>query len=199
MIDFMRIYLRFPILAVSILLAGCDTILPMIIPPPPTSTPQPTPTATLTATPTVIPTATFTPLPSPTLTLFPSATSGEPAATATQSAPPTDPVGIKPVPKAKFRGDFEGGKIVFSSDAEGLRVVGLQITYTCFGDDFVLNLARVSMKIANSSFSYGEEDFYVQGAFSSSTSARGIFNLEAVQGKKTCTYQGTQWNAKVRE
>ena len=57
---------------------------------------------------------------------------------------------IKPLPNAKFRGNFDGG---------------------------------------NSSFDTDSGDFYIQGQFTSPTSAKGVFNGVLTEGDKTCKYK----------
>ena len=186
-------------LSLTIFLMGCSQILPNFIPSP-TAIPSLTPTATHTATVTTIPTATFTVTPIPTNTSLPTA-----ASTSTLSGTPTDTVAptqsigyIKPIPLAKFRGNFDGGNIVFTINSEGDRVANLRIGYMCFGKQYELNLARVSMKITNSSFTTGTGDFYVQGQFTSPTTAKGVFNGVLTEGGKECKYNSVYWDAAMR-
>ena len=186
-------------LSLTILLMGCSQILPNFIPSP-TAIPSLTPTATHTATLTSIPTATFTVTPISTNTSLPTAAfTSTLSGTPTNTVAPTQSIGfIKPVPLAKFRGNFDGGKIVFSISAEGDRVANLRIGYMCFGKEYEINYARVSMKIVNSSFSTGSGDVYVQGKFSSPTTAKGIFNVVLTEGDKTCKYKSVYWDAAVK-
>lgn len=199
---FRKTFYMILLLLFSVLLVGCDSVLGFIIPSP-SPTPTPSPTLTFTPTFTLFPTLTFTslaPSPSPTVTFFPTATiTPEVFGTATFTVPPTDYVGaIKPIGSARFRGNFPGGNIVFSSNQDGDRVAGLQITVKCWGDDYVLNLSRVSMKLSNSTFTYGSEDVYVQGQFTSSSTAKGTFNYEITEGSKTCSYNYQGWTADMK-
>jgi len=186
-------------LSLTILLMGCSQILPNFIPTP-TAIPSLTPTATHTATLTSMPTATFTVTPIPTNTSLPTAAlTSTLSGTPTNTVAPTQSIGfIKPLPNAKFRGNFDGGKIVFTISSEGDRVANLRIGYMCFGKQYELNLARVSMKINNSSFATGTGDFYVQGQFTSPTTAKGVFNGVLTEGGKTCKYTSVYWDAAMR-
>jgi len=192
------------VLLFTVLLVGCNSVMERVIPPPTnTSTPSPTPTSPPTFT--AMPTLTFTPppppvQPSPTVTFFPTATFATgPTNTPTPSKVPTDYVGmIRPIASAKFRGNFSGGNIVFSTNAEADRVGGLTINFKCWGDNYTLNLSRTSMKISNSTFTYGMEGVYVQGAFTSSTTAKGVFNYELEKGGKTCSYSYQGWTADMK-
>ena len=186
-------------LSLTILLMGCSQILPNFIPSP-TAIPSLTPTATHTATLTSIPTATFTVTPISTSTSLPTAAfTSTLSGTPTNTVAPTQSIGfIKPVPLAKFRGNFDVGKIVFSISAEGDRVANLRIGYMCFGKEYELNLARVSMKINNSSFATGTGDFYVQGQFTSPSTAKGVFNGAVIIGGKECKYNSVYWDAAMR-
>jgi len=112
---------------------------------------------------------------------------------------PTQSIGyIKPIPLAKFRGNFDGGMIVFTINAEGDRVTNLRIGYMCFGKQYELNLSRVSMKITNSSFATGTGDFYVQGQFTSPTTAKGVFSGVLTVKNKECKYNSVYWDAAMR-
>ena len=186
-------------LSLAIFLMGCSQILPNFIPTP-TPIPTLTPTTTHTATLTSIPTATFTVTPIPTNTSLPTAAfTSTLSGTPTNTVAPTQSIGyIKPIPLAKFRGNFDGGKIVFTINAEGDRVANLRIGYMCFGKEYEINYARVSMKIVNSNFSTGSGDFNVQGQFSSPTTAKGIFNAVLTEGDKTCKYKSVFWDAAVK-
>ena len=186
-------------LSITVFLMGCNQILPYFIPSP-TPIPTLTPTATHTATLTTIPTATFTVTPIPTNTSLPTAAfTSTLSGTPINTVAPTQSVGyIKPLPNAKFRGNFKGGKIVFTINSEGDRVANLRIGYMCFGKEYEINYARVSMKIVNSSFSTGSGDVYVQGKFSSPTTAKGIFNVVLTEGDKTCKYKSVYWDASVK-
>ena len=186
-------------LTLTIFLMGCSQILPNFIPSP-TVIPSLTPTVTHTATLTSLPTATFTITPIPTNTSLPTAAfTSTLSGTPINTVAPTQSIGfIKPIPLAKFRGNFDGGKIVFAINAEGDRVANLRIGYTCFGKEYELNLARVSMKINNSSFSTGTGDFYIQGQFNSPTSAKGVFNGAVTIGNKECKYNSVYWDAAMR-
>lgn len=75
---------------------------------------------------------------------------------------------------------------------------GLNINVKCGGENVPLNLSRASMKISNSSFTFGQEDVYVQGTFTSSTTAKGVFNYELEEGGKTCSYNYQGWTADMR-
>lgn len=191
------------VLLFSVTLAGCSSVMERVIPPP-TSTSTPSPTPTLSPTFTVLATLTFTPPPpvepTATVTFFPTATyTVGPVGTPTNTTVPTDYVGlVRPVPSARFRGNFPGGKIVFSSNAEADRVAGLHITFKCWGDNYELNLARASMKISNSSFTYGSEGVYVQGTFTSSTTAKGVFDYTLEKNGKKCSYSYQGWTADMR-
>ena len=186
-------------LSLTIFLMGCSQILPNFIPSP-TAIPSLTPTITHTATVTTIPTATFTVTPIPTNTSLPTAAfTSTLSGTPTNTVAPTQSIGyIKPIPLAKFRGNFDGGKIVFTINSEGDRVANLRIGYMCFGKQYELNLARVSMKITNSSFATGTGDFYVQGQFTSPTTAKGVFNGAVTIGGKECKYNSVYWDAAMR-
>ncbi len=198
-----QLYIIILLILFSVLLMGCDTVMERVIPPP-TNTSTPSPTPTLSPTFTVLPTLTFTPpppvQPSPTVTFFPTATFATgPTSSPTTTTVPTDYVGmIRPIASAKFRGNFPGGKITFSTNAEADRVGGLTITFKCWGDNYTLNLSRTSMKISNSSFTYGMEGVYVQGTFTSSTTSKGVFNYELEKGGKTCSYSYQGWTADMR-
>lgn len=198
-----QLYSIILVILFSVLLMGCSTVMERVIPPP-TNTSTPSPTPTLSPTFTVLPTLTFTPpppvQPSPTVTFFPTATFATgPTSSPTATTVPTDYVGmIRPIASAKFRGNFPGGKIVFSTNAEADRVGGLTITFKCWGDNYTLNLSRTSMKISNSSFTYGMEGVYVQGTFTSSTTSKGVFNYELEKGGKTCSYSYQGWTADMR-
>jgi hypothetical protein len=186
-------------LSLTTFLMGCSQILPNFIPSP-TPIPTLTPTVTHTATLTSLPTATFTVTPIPTNTSLPTAAfTSTLSGTPTNTVAPTQSVGfIKPQPNAKFRGNFEGGKIVFNINSEGDRVANLRIGYMCFGKEQELNFARVSLKITNSSFAVGSGDFYVQGQFTSPTTAKGVFNGVLTDGNKTCKYTSVYWDAAVK-
>jgi len=186
-------------LSLTIFLMGCSQILPSFIPTP-TPIPTLTPTTTRTATLTSMPTATFTVTPIPTNTSLPTAAfTSTLSGTPINTVAPTQSIGyIKPIPLAKFRGNFDGGMIVFTINAEGDRVANLRIGYMCFGKQYELNLSRVSIKITNSSFAIGTGDFYVQGQFSSPTSAKGVFTGVLTEGNKTCKYKSVYWDAAMK-
>jgi hypothetical protein len=186
-------------LFLTIFLMGCSQILPNFIPSP-TAIPSLTPTATHTATLTSLPTATFTVTPIPTNTSLPTAAfTSTLSGTPINTVAPTQSIGyIKPIPLAKFRGNFDGGKIVFIINAEGDRVGSLRIGYICFGKEYVLNLATVSMKITKSSFTTSTGDFYVWGQFNSPTTASGVFTGVLTVGNKECKYNSVYWDAEMR-
>jgi len=186
-------------LSLSIFLIGCSQILPKEIPSP-TATPSLTPTATHTATQTTIPTVTYTITPSPTATIPPTSTSLPTiSGTYTATVAPTQSVGyIQPRASAKFKGNFDGGVIVFNINPQGDRVTNLRIGYLCFGKQFELNLSRVSLKISNSTFAIGSDEFYVQGQFTSPTTAKGVFNIALTKGDKTCKYKYVGWSAAAK-
>ena len=186
-------------LSLSIFLIGCSQILPKFIPSP-TAIPSLTPTGTPTATLTTIPTATYTVTPSPTVT-FPHTSTSLPtiSGTFTSTVAPTHSVGyIQPRASAKFRGNFDGGVIVFNINQQGDRVTNLRIGYLCFGKQFELNLSRASLKITNSTFAIGSDEFYVQGQFTSPTTAKGVFNTVLIKGDKKCKYKYVGWSAAVK-
>jgi hypothetical protein len=119
--------------------------------------------------------------------------------TPTETTAPTSYVGmIRPVPSAKYRGDFAGGKIVFSSNLEADRIGGLTITFECRSKSNTVNLSRASMKLDNSTFSYGLEGIYVFGQFVSSTEAKGVISYEYLQDGKTCKYDYVSWTAYMK-
>jgi hypothetical protein len=105
---------------------------------------------------------------------------------------------IQPRASAKFKGNFDGGVIVFNINPEGDRVANLRIGYLCFGKQFELNLSRVSLKITNSTFAIGSDEFYVQGQFTSATTAKGVFNTVLTKGDKTCKYKYVGWSAAAK-
>lgn len=186
-------------LSLSIFLIGCSQILPKFIPSP-TAIPSLTPTTTRTATLTTIPTATYTVTPSPTVTI-PNTSTSLPtiSGTFTVTIAPTQSVGyIRPRASAKFRGNFDGGVVVFNINPQGDRVTNLRIGYMCFGKQFELNLSRASLKISNSTFAIGSDEFYVQGQFTSPTTAKGVFNTTLTKGDKTCKYKYVGWSAAAR-
>lgn len=199
MLTYRRLLPIFLPLIFSILLMGCSAILPRIIPPP-TETPTPTPTWTLTPTYTIMPTSTFTPSPSPTITFFPTVTFTQAVlGTPTDTPVPTSYVGmIRPVPEARYRGNFDGGNIVFSSNLEADRIGGLTLTFNCRNQTTTLNLSRASMKLDNSSFTYGLEGMYVFGQFVSSTEAKGVINYEYELDGKKCSYNYVGWTASMK-
>ncbi|MFC2043276.1 hypothetical protein ACFLUA_03915, partial [Chloroflexota bacterium] len=126
---------------------------------------------------------------------FTSTLSGSP----TNTMAPTQSVGYtQPIPLAKFRGNFDGGTLVFTTNSEGDRVANLRIGYMCFGKAHELNFARVSMKIINSSFAAGSGDFYVQGQFTSPTTAKGGLNGVLTEGKKECKFNSVIWSAAIK-
>ena len=129
---FRRFCQRILPLSLSIFLIGCSQILPKFIPSP-TTTPSLIPTATQTATLTTIPTATYTvtPSPSPTVTVPPTSTSLPTlSGTFTVTVAPTQSIGyIQPRASAKFKGNFDGGVIVFNINPEGDRVTNLRVGY----------------------------------------------------------------------
>ena len=202
---FKRFRQRILPLSLSIFLIGCSQIFPKFIPSP-TAIPSLTPTATHTATLTTFPTATYTVTPSPTATLSPTATipptsTSLPTISGTYTATvaPTQSVGyIQPRASAKFKGNFDGGVIVFNINPQGDRVTNLRIGYVCFGKQFELNLSRVSLKITNSTFAIGSDEFYVQGQFTSPTTAKGVFNTVLTKGDKTCKYKYVGWSAAAK-
>ena len=183
-------------LFLTIFLMGCSQILPNFIPSP-TPIPTLTPTTTHTATLTTIP---FTVTPIPTNTSLPTAAfTSTLSGTSINTVAPTQSISyIKPIPLAKFRGNFDGGKIVFIINAEGDRVGNLRIGYICFGKEYVLNLATVSMKITKGSFTISTEDFYVLGQFNSPTTAKGVFNGAVIIGGKECKYNSVYWDAAMK-
>jgi len=198
---FMRFCQRILPLSLSIFLIGCSQILPKFIPSP-TAIPSLTPTATHTATLTTIPTITYTvtPTPSPTVTV-PLTSTSLPTISGTfaVTVAPTQSVGyIQPRASAKYKGKFDGGVIVFNINPQGDRVTNLRIGYLCFGKQFELNLSRVSLKISNSTFAIGSDDFYVQGQFTSPITAKGVFNIALTKGDKTCKYKYVGWSAAVK-
>lgn len=198
---FKRFRQRILPLSLSIFLIGCSQILPKFIPSP-TTTPSLIPTATQTATLTTIPTATYTvtPSPSPTVTVPPTSTSLPTlSGTFTVTVAPTQSIGyIQPRASAKFKGNFDGGVIVFNINPEGDRVTNLRVGYLCFGKQFELNLSRVSLKITNSTFAIGSDEIYVQGQFTSPTTAKGVFNTALTKGDKTCKYKYVGWSAAAK-
>ena len=200
---FRRFCQRILPLSLSIFLIGCSQILPKFIPSP-TATHSLTPTAihssTHTATLTTTPTATYTVTPSPTATIpYTSTSLPTISGTYTATVAPTQSVGyIQPRASAKFKGNFEGGVIVFNINPEGDRVANLRIGYLCFGKQFELNLSRVSLKITNSTFAIGSDEFYVQGQFTSPTTAKGVFNTVLTKGDKTCKYKYLGWSAAAK-
>jgi len=112
---------------------------------------------------------------------------------------PTQSVGyIQPRASAKFRGNFGGGEIVFNINPQGDRVTNLRIGYVCFGKQFELNLSRASLKITNSTFAIGSDEFYVQGQFTSPTTAKGVFNTALTKGDKNCEYKYAGWSAATK-
>ena len=183
-------------LSLAIFLMGCDQILPSFIPSP-TPIPTLTPTTTHTATLTPIP---FTVTPIPTNTSLPTAAfTSALSATPINTVAPTQSISyIKPFPLAKFRGNFDGGKIVFTINADGDRVGNLRIGYICFGKEYALNLASISMKITKGSFTTSTEDFYVWGQFNSPTTARGVFTGVFTVKNKECKYNSVYWDAEMR-
>lgn len=199
MLTYQRLLRIFLLLIFSIFLMGCSAILPRIIPPP-TETPTPTATWTSTPTNTIIPTSTFTPSPSPTITFFPTVTFTEVVlGTPTETPVPTSYVGmIRPVPGAKYRGNFSGGSIVFSSNLEADRIGGLTLSFECKSKTTTLNLSRASMKLDNSTFTYGLEGIYVFGQFVSPNEAKGIINYEYQQDGKPCKYDYVGWTATMK-
>jgi hypothetical protein len=88
--------------------------------------------------------------------------------------------------------------IVFNINPEGDRVANLRIGYLCFGKQFELNLSRASLKITNSTFAIGSDEFYVQGQFTSPTTAKGVFNTVLTKGDKTCKYKYVGWSAAAK-
>ncbi|MGB7114906.1 MAG: hypothetical protein WBD56_02075 [Anaerolineales bacterium] len=198
---FRRFCQRILPLSLSIFLIGCSQILPKFIPSP-TATPSLIPTATQTATLTTIPTATYTvtPSPSPTVTVPPTSTSLPTlSGTFTVTVAPTQSIGyIQPRASAKFKGNFDGGVIVFNINPEGDRVTNLRVGYLCFGKQFELNLSRASLKITNSTFAIGSDEIYVQGQFTSPTTAKGVFNTALTKGDKTCKYKYVGWSAAAK-
>ena len=200
---FKRFRQRILPLSLSIFLIGCSQILPKFIPSPtaiPSITPTATHTATLTTIPTATPTATYTVTPSPTVTIPHTSTSLPTiSGTYTATVAPTQSVGyIQPRASAKFKGNFDGGVIVFIINPEGDRVANLRIGYLCFGKQFELNLSRASLKITNSTFAIGSDEFYVQGQFTSPTTAKGVFNITLTKGDKTCKYKYVGWSAAAK-
>ncbi|MFC2043211.1 hypothetical protein ACFLUA_03570 [Chloroflexota bacterium] len=196
---FKRFCQRILPLFLSIFLIGCSQVLPKFIPSP-TTIPSLIPTATHTVTLTTIPTATYTVTPSPTFTIPPTSTSLPTISeTFTATVAPTQSVGyIQPRASAKFRGNIDGGVIVFNINPRGDRVTNLRIGYLCFGKQFELNLSRVSLKISNSAFAIGSDEFYVQGQFTSRTTAKGVFNIALTKGDNTCEYKYVGWNASAK-
>jgi len=196
---FKRFYQRILPLYLSLFLMGCSQFLPKFIPSP-TAIPSLTPTATHTETLTTIPTTTYTITPSPTVTIPPTSTSLPTiSGTFTVTVAPTQSVGyIQPRASAKFRGNFDGGVVVFNINPEGDRVTNLRIGYMCFGKQFELNLSRASLKITNSTFAIGSDEFYIQGQFTSPTTAKGVFNTTLTKGDKTCKYKYVGWSAAAK-